>query len=133
MAIFIAKARPEWALSCKQCQTFIHDDDGQIKRNKFTHKPILRGTVPTPCRVCPKIPENAPDKHWKYAADVDETIAAVWRFYRECNAVKDFPDDPLVRWCAAEIVDAENSVIERRQQIADTRIETVMRELARRA
>jgi len=70
-----------------------------------------QGTAP-PCRIsgvgCPKgTPENA--------RGLNAANQAAWRFDRECRAVGQFPDDPLVRRNAALIRQVEDE-IERRER-----------------
>jgi hypothetical protein len=56
----------------------------------------------------------------EHAVELSAELRQAVRFYRECRAVGRFPDDPLVRWCAAAIRAAEDHcerVRARREQL----------------
>jgi hypothetical protein len=95
--------------SCADCKKYLHDDRGEffgdiVRRPLKIGLPLLRppGT-PTPCFICPKIPDDAPERSATYATDMTERNRQVYRHYQECRAVLRFPDDPLVRRHAAII------------------------------
>lgn len=50
----------------------------------------------TPCDVCPKIPEGKP-KERRYAVELSVKNRRAWQHWRECRAIGQFPDDPVVR------------------------------------
>jgi hypothetical protein len=65
--------------------------------------------------VCPKIPAGAPPDSL-YAVEWEPWMTAVYRFYRECRAVGEFPRDPLVKHFAALIRSAEDAADAARSQ-----------------
>lgn len=71
---------------------------------------------PTPCHKCEKVPLElrligAPQKELRAAAvELTSENRRAWRFYRECRAVNQFPDDPLTRWYAAGLRDMEDKI-----------------------
>lgn len=87
----------------------------------------------TPCATCPKIPakvydadgqpiEKIPGNYKKlrpHAVDMNDRMRAAWAFDRECKAVGQFPDDPIVRSNAVLIRDAEREAAEDRQAERD--------------
>ena len=69
---------------------------------------------PTPCAVCPKIPDGAP-KSWEFADEFDDWFWDARGWFRECRAVGDFgAPDPLMRAVAAEFDAADRSATEAR-------------------
>jgi len=60
--------------------------------------PLLRPKgVVTPCNKCPKIPKSAPHRTREYAEEMTDKNYQAFKFHRECKAVGNFPDDPLVK------------------------------------
>ena len=95
-------AHPEVAdRSCSDCAKYDYDQRGEkVKRFGL---PVLRPAgMPTPCFQCPK---NV--KGRAYALSKKNHKA--YRFYKECKATGQFPDDPIVRQCAAIIAEIEDS------------------------
>ncbi len=91
---------PLWAArSCDDCKKYLYREDGsRMDRGRVPFRlPVLRapGTV-LPCHSCPKIPLDAPERHWKHAIELSDKNAAAWRHYRQCAAVGRFPVDALV-------------------------------------
>lgn len=123
------RARPEWARSCDDCRKYLHDENGHKQRNKLTLALIERPAFSKPeCSRCPKVPADAPRKHWDYAADLTPMLAQIWNYYRQCKATGGhFPDDPLVKMCATMIMDAEELAAEHKQGMADQRQEFLLR------
>jgi hypothetical protein len=104
-------AAPQAAFrNCTHCQTYVYDE---TTGRPFEHPPHSGRFIPrpagtlSPCRMagigCPKgTPENP--------RSLTHENQAAYRFDRECRAVGNFPDDPLVRRHAALIRAAEQSV-----------------------
>jgi hypothetical protein len=83
-------------------------------------KPVPRpANTATPCRSCPKIPAGAEPKP-ENAVELSEAGWACWRFYRECRAVGEFPNDPLVRHAAAAFRAVEDAADRSAQSRAQT-------------
>lgn len=94
---------------------------------------MLNTTGLTPCAKCPKIPDEVYDESGKlisktvantkrvrpHAAEFTPRIAQAYRHYRECRAVNQFPDDPIVRANAVHFQDAEEMAKEYRQAERD--------------
>jgi hypothetical protein len=99
--------------SCEDCQRFLYLDKGF---GQFGAEPITRGGQPvrrvpgqkTPCVWCPKIPPGDAPKP-ENAADLTPENWAALRHHRECEAVKDFPSDAIVRRNAVLIADADKA------------------------
>lgn len=98
--------------SCAECKEFLYDD----KPNAFATRPVDRGGKiqkrhggPTPCSMCPKQPQDVPDRA-RTPATAIELSERNWKAYvhdRECSAVGEFPSDEIVRRNAAIIRQAE--------------------------
>lgn len=69
--------------------------------------------APPPCDRCPKVPDDAPAKHWDYAVELSQRNERVYRHYLECKAVGSFPDDPIVRRHAGIIRRVEDAAANR--------------------
>jgi hypothetical protein len=113
----LARLHPEWDRSCAVCETYAVKDDGAFLRDKRTSLPMLRPKgVPTPCGSCAKVPEHLRRagadvrELRKLAVEMTPANRAAWRFSRECRAVGQFPDDPLVRWAAVIVRDVEEAI-----------------------
>ncbi len=99
--------------SCEDCRTFVYDlETGQRKKDRkgawLRRPPAPPGVLTTPCHQCPKVPTDAPEKHWRHAQDLNPRSLRILQHYRECKAVGQFPDDPLVRRHAALIRELED-------------------------
>ena len=96
-----------YGLSCDDCAKWMHTDGVVSRRHGL---PVARpqGTV-LPCFKCPKLAHTA-DKRREEAQEPTERSRRIIRHYLECKAVGAFPDDPLVRWHAGMIRDAEESL-----------------------
>jgi hypothetical protein len=113
----LARLHPEWDRSCAVCEAYRVDEPP----DKRTGLPMVRPKgAPTPCGSCAKVPAalRRSGLGWKdlrlHAEDVTDRSRAAWKFYRECQAVGRFPEaaanDPLVRWYAAVLRDAEAAI-----------------------
>lgn len=70
--------------------------------------------MPTPCAGCSKVPAehrllalHAPGVARLEALEPTDRSRLAYRRYREWRAVGQFPDDPIVRWAAGLIREAE--------------------------
>ncbi len=73
---------------------------GKPRREDGTFEmiPVLRLlSQPPPCGTCPKIPKDAPVKHWDHAVQLSDKNWRAYQYYLECRAVGQFPDDAIVR------------------------------------
>lgn len=135
LAVFVTLAKPTWARTCEQCRLYIHDDDGRIKLNMARTGPEKRPhCIPNkpggpPCVLCPKIPANAPEKHWRYAADMTPQFMQVMYHYRTCKAVGRFPQDPIVEACAVMIAEAEKAADDAKRSRSDNRMTMLINKL----
>lgn len=135
---------PEWDRSCSDCQRWVYRDDDQTPPNErgerliFAGQPIPRDlrVTPTPCFKCEKVPYEVRTK----AADPSQLTHAdaiepeirhrlAVQFHLECNAVRQFPNDPLVRRNARII---QPIVEERDRRPLELLIATVTAALAKR-
>jgi hypothetical protein len=93
---------PEWLRSCKDCETYLYDDDGSITRRPARiglPQVRPRGTI-TPCWKCPKVPSDAPERTRRHAIEMTPENMRAFAHYRECRAVNwQVPEasDPIVR------------------------------------
>jgi hypothetical protein len=108
--------------TCEECQKYVYQDtieemSSEKLIDKRTSLPLLRppgGRLP--CQRCPRVAHvAAKDKHPGNAVDIMERTWKIYRHYRECRAVGQFPDDPIVRSHAAEIRAVEDQ-LERREE-----------------
>ena len=89
--------------TCADCQTWTY---------RTNWERVTRGGLPvrrdpgerTPCHKCPKGREDGQPHPEK---DLTDASWQAYQHYRECQAVGQFPDDPLVRRDAALIRSAE--------------------------
>ena len=98
--------------SCSDCRQFVYlDSPGQFgKRVERGGVPVRRLPAHTPpCRTCPKQPADVPEdgRCPQTAEELSETNWQAWFHYRQCKAVGQFPDDPIVRRNAAFFAAAE--------------------------
>jgi hypothetical protein len=101
----LAILHPEVAYrDCEHCQKWKYDEEtGEVEM--FGKVPMERPNPDlTPCRVkkagCPK---GTPEHQRSLTAQNHQA----WLFHRECRAVRQWPDDPVVRANAAVIDLAE--------------------------
>lgn len=79
-------------------------------------RPVERAKgAKTPCAVCPKIPAGRPPDPL-FAVEMEPWMVAVYRWYRECKAVGEFPRDGIVRHFAAVISAVEQGVEQARSR-----------------
>lgn len=97
---------------------------------------MVNATGSTPCAECPKIPARVIGEDGKeipklpanaiklrpHAVELTPRLVAAWLHYRECRAVGQFPDDPIVRSNAAEFRRAEDEAAESRSAERDARL-----------
>lgn len=123
---------PGWsARSCYVCNRWTHDPSGP---NGDAGAIYERGgkrwlkdkKCATQCADCPKIPATAPEKSARYAEQFDDRTWMAFQFYRECRAVKDWPQDPIVRWAAKIIRDVEDEVEERRRNESQATLQAIL-------
>lgn len=121
--MWVKLARPEWDRSCLDCIRFAHDERGRKKVNPRT-KQAYPNNGPTPCYACAKVPTVVHDADGKaiektpsnvkrlrlHAVEMTPRILQAWHHYRECRAVGQFPDDPIVRENAALFRDVEDEL-----------------------
>jgi hypothetical protein len=108
---------PRWNMPCATCESFLFREDGSVQRDA-AGDPQPRGTLPTPCHKCPKVPKHARDARpgdWKYLRTLADELTPqhrkAWAFYRAMRAVNwQHPAalDPLVLWYAGPIRDIED-------------------------
>ena len=67
---------------------------------------------PAPCRTDKGCPKGTPENQRSLTYENEQC----YDHYRECRAVNQFPDDPVVRRNAAAIRDVEDIVERRRQE-----------------
>jgi len=145
--LWVLLARPQWNRSCEDCQKFIYEDDGQQKKNTRTGLPVLNTSGLTPCADCEKIPAHVYDENAveipktmnnakrlrEHAVELTPRIAQAWQHYRECKAVNDFPNDPIVRANAVLFRDVEEQADRQRQEDREfIRLERILASLPRR-
>lgn len=128
--MWVYLARPQWNRSCTDCQKYVYDDAGQIKKNQRTGLPLINAGGLTPCVDCEKIPHKVYDEYGneipktnkntaklrKHAVDMTPQILQAWRHYRECRAVNDFPKDHIVRANAVLFSDVDAERDRQRQE-----------------
>lgn len=106
---------PEVAFrDCEVCQKYVFDGLGNIETNSATGEPVKRpkGVFP-PCRYDPKAcPKGSPEQ----CRGINDQNLQAYQHYRECRAVGQFPDDPIVRENAAIIRGIEDQVQKLDQQ-----------------
>jgi hypothetical protein len=102
------------AVSCGDCQTFAYSMPQatvglvQLPGGTSERQPRAPGSG-TPCRRCPKIPRGADPKP-SSAVEWSERYQSAHDHWRECRAVGETPNDPVVRWYARLFHDADESV-----------------------
>lgn len=122
--VSVALLTPEWDRTCRDCETYLFDDSGDVVRKPArVGLPVLRAKgTPTPCGKCAKVPLSARSAgmDWRelraMAMELTPENRAAWRFYRECRAVSHFPDDPIVRWAAAVLRDVYDAADRKPQE-----------------
>ena len=122
---------------CEQCQRYVYQDTIQEMSgvypliDKRTQLPLLRppgGRLP--CHRCPRVAHvGAKDKHPGNAVEITDRTWKIYRHYRECRAVGQFPDDPIVRAHAAEIRAVEDQLERRKERQL---LQTIVAMLTRR-
>lgn len=94
---------PKVALrSCEHCQAFVYDE-ATGKPAAWRGAPLPRGKTPPPCRTSAGCAKGTPEDDRGLSVDNQRALA----FHRRCDAVGQWPDDPIVRANAAEIAAAE--------------------------
>lgn len=135
--MWVKLARPKWDRSCADCQKYVHDNEtGERRSNRRTGLPLLNTTGSTDCCACEKIPsvvhderglriDKVPANNAKlrpHAADLSPVLMLAWQHYRECRAVGQFPDDPIVRANAARFRQAEDEADRQRADDRETKL-----------
>jgi len=98
---------------CADCEKNLYDADTGERQLDRNGNPIprVKGTF-APCRyIDPRQPEGRCPKGTpeKSKALTDRNVLA-WQHYRECKAVGQFPDDPIVRKNAGLIRQIEDAM-----------------------
>lgn len=127
------------ARTCGECRAFMWNQEGRVLSRDRKQGGYLSvaacyeaGTEPlprplgvvTPCYQCEKVPESAPEKHWRYASEISDRSLASIRYHDGCEAVGDWPKrddgqvDPLVKRHAAVIRKIREGI--RRKEMADS-------------
>jgi hypothetical protein len=123
------------SFSCDDCERWLHTDGVFSERGRYPLRVRVerpKGML-TPCRApCPKIPFDAPEKTRRYAVELSERGWRVWTHYRECAAVGQFPDDPLVRRHASLLRQVIDSVAEGKVEQRQSLLMSVIVQLAAR-
>jgi len=104
-------------LDCDYCQTFVHDPDTYLIELGRDGKPERRdsyglGVCPPNCMTERGCPKGTPDNQ----RTLNDQSRECWEHYKECRAVGQFPDDPIVRRNAAAIREVEDMCAEIRQR-----------------
>lgn len=105
---------------CGHCQEYFYDDDPRSPqygnpRTKHNGTDELRkrdSSCPPLCRTPRGCPNGTPEEPQRLT---DQNRAA-YQHYRECQAVGDFPNDPVVRQNAMIIRAVEESVAQAKQE-----------------
>lgn len=96
---------------CQHCQAFLYDEQTG-KPNDRRGLPIARpDTIPPPCRTSTGCPKGTPEESRELSAKNWQA----YEHYKECRAVGQFPDDPVVRQNARLIADIEHRYEQGRQ------------------
>lgn len=99
--------------SCEACRKFKFNDE--IKEGRwvfakeptdFRGKPLPRYDGDNP--PCEKDRDGCPKGHWSAPVEISLKNQLAWQHYRECKAVCQFPDDPIVRLHAGIIAEIES-------------------------
>ena len=132
--MWLAITHPEiLGRSCEVCEKTVFDDqpDRLTARpviDRATSLPLVRPAgSPLPCRICPRTAQ-AEDRIRANAISMSEKNWQAWQHYKECKAVGEFPNDPIVRRNAAIIREVEDHC-ERRDR---SQISEILAALARR-
>lgn len=103
---------PEWDRSCADCRRWLYRDDdetpAEYRGTVLTRagKPLPRpAAVPPPCFKCEKVPPDVRQRKQEAGEEVtpadavepDAAARRVVEHFLECDAVRHFPDDPVVR------------------------------------
>lgn len=122
---------PAWKFSCRTCIRYMVTSEAVFRRGPTGEVELRPPGSPTPCSACPKPPTWAKEagKDWEELRSLaheltDQNRAAV-AFYNRCKATASFPADPLVRWYAGLIREAEDDAA----RVGADRIEKNGREL----
>lgn len=94
---------------------YAYGTDGKVWRDPSTGNPTPRGDDRTPCDSCEKPPTWAKKAGLGFRElrelakpfDFSEANRLAYRFYQQCAAIGEFPNDPLVRWYAGVIREIE--------------------------
>ena len=94
---------------CGHCQRFMYDEETGRPKLTSAGQPIIRiKQAKPPCRILTpdgntRCAKGTPDA----GRELSDRNWAAWGHYRECKAVGQFPDDPIVRRNAAIIAGVE--------------------------
>ena len=114
MRLIILHPEVAWR-DCQSCQKFDYDDNGNLEIGRDGLPSERAKGCLAPCRYthkgCPKGTPETPQS-------LTDANRQAYEHYRECRAVGQFPDDPIVRHHAALIRETEDEchrVLERRK------------------
>lgn len=87
---------------CSHCRQWEYDETTGEPIKRKNRKTLTARRSPLPCER-----DKCPKGHWTRPIAITQQNLEAWQHYRECKAVGDFPDDPLVRRNAAIIARIE--------------------------
>lgn len=99
---------------CGHCQKFLYDEQtGEPVLNRLDEQRERDAECPPLCRTKKGCPKGTPENPNTLTPDNE----AAYQHYRECRAVGEFPDDPVVRRNAELIRDVEDRVQQQREYL----------------
>lgn len=116
-AVRVIVYHPKWSIPCGVCEAYLMTKEGRFLRDAAGELQP-RGTLPTPCGVCPKVPRHLreldPDDVKRLRAAAHELTPAnrkFWEFYHRMKAVNwpgQVAADPLVQYLAGGVREVED-------------------------
>lgn len=108
---------------CDHCQKYIYDEStGDVVLNRLDEPRERDAGCPPLCRTKKGCPKGTPENPQSLTPENE----MAYQHYRECRAVGEFPDDPVVRRNAAFIRSVEDETAMDRERIKQSDLHALL-------
>jgi len=113
---------------CADCLFHVYNEETGAREEDRKGEPLKRTrATPPPCQTDKGCPKGTPEQ----SRSLTPENLRCWMHYRECKAVGQFPEDPVVRRNAAIIREAEEAANRRERRNFETTLVQLMLTVSR--